>query len=181
MPGYQITALAGHRTVPAQHIAEALRRHPPQPGSWPQWTPPSPDFCLLRKGNKLPVCMNLASNYRALVRKHFPNALLVAGRFHAIRLINHHFLNCWRELDTAESKNRFLLSLMRRHRYHLATGWAGATGSTRPHPALLVPGDRGHVEIHSQPWNHRGLPHQNGGPPASGLRLPQLPKLSSAS
>ncbi len=65
------------------------------------------------------VCMDLASNYRALVRKHFPHALIVADRFHVIRLINHHFLICWRDLDAAGSKNRGLLSLMRRHRHHL--------------------------------------------------------------
>jgi transposase len=66
------------------------------------------------------VCMDLASVYRALVRKHFPNARIVADRFHVIRLINHHFLACWRQIDPAGSKNRGLLSLMRRHRHHLS-------------------------------------------------------------
>jgi transposase len=65
------------------------------------------------------VCMDLASVYRAIVRKHFPQALIVADRFHVIRLINHHFLSCWRDLDAVGSKNRGLLSLMRRHRHHL--------------------------------------------------------------
>ncbi len=36
-----------------------------------------------------------------------------------IRLVNHHFLNCWRDLDGVGSKNRGLLSLMRRHRHNL--------------------------------------------------------------
>ena len=45
------------------------------------------------------VCMDLSSTYRALVRKHFPQALIVADRFHVIRLVNHHFLSCWRDLD----------------------------------------------------------------------------------
>jgi transposase len=65
------------------------------------------------------VCMDLASNYRALVRLHFPNARIVADRFHVIRLINHHFLACWRDLDGVGAKNRGLLSLMRRHRHNL--------------------------------------------------------------
>jgi len=65
------------------------------------------------------VCMDLASNYRALVRLHFPNARIVADRFHVIRIINHHFLACWRDLDGVGSRNRGLLSLMRRHRHHL--------------------------------------------------------------
>jgi transposase len=71
------------------------------------------------KANVQVVCMDLSSSYRALVRKHFPNARIVADRFHVIRLINHHFLACWRELDPPGSKNRGLLSLMRRHRHNL--------------------------------------------------------------
>lgn len=66
------------------------------------------------------VCMDLSSTYRALVRRYFPNAQIVADRFHVIRLINHHFLACWRQLDPAGAKNRGLLSLMRRHRHHLS-------------------------------------------------------------
>jgi transposase len=66
------------------------------------------------------VCMDLAANYRSLVRSQFPNAQIVADRFHVIRLINHHFLNCWRELDPKGSRNRGLLSLMRRHRHNLS-------------------------------------------------------------
>jgi transposase len=65
------------------------------------------------------VCMDLASVYRALVRKHFPNARIVADRFHVIRLINHHFLACWREIDPVGAKHRGLVSLMRRHRHNL--------------------------------------------------------------
>jgi transposase len=66
------------------------------------------------------VCMDLSSTYRALVRLHFPNARIVADRFHVIRLINHHFLACWRDLDATGSRNRGLLSLMRRHRHKLS-------------------------------------------------------------
>jgi transposase len=65
------------------------------------------------------VCMDLAAVYRAIVRKHFPNARIVADRFHVIRLVNHHFLTCWRDLDPVGAKNRGLLSLMRRHRHNL--------------------------------------------------------------
>jgi transposase len=53
--------------------------------------------------------MDLASNYRALVRLHFPNARIVADRFHVIRLINHHFLACRRDIDGAGGKNRLRL------------------------------------------------------------------------
>jgi transposase len=65
------------------------------------------------------VCMDLATVYRSLARKYFPGAVIVADRFHVIRLLNHHFLACWREIDPAGAKNRGLLSLMRRHRHNL--------------------------------------------------------------
>ena len=85
------------------------------------------------------VCIDLASVYRALIRKYFPNALIVADRFHVIRLVNHHFLNCWRELDTVGSKNRGLLSLMRRHRHNLRPEQLEKlTAYLRTHPALEV-------------------------------------------
>ena len=66
------------------------------------------------------VCMDLAAHYRALVRKHFPQARIVADRFHVIRTVNHHFLACWKELDPVGAKNRGLLSLLRRHRHNLS-------------------------------------------------------------
>jgi transposase len=66
--------------------------------------------------------MDLSSAYRALVRKHFSKARIVADRFHVIRLINLHFVACWREIDPAGAKSRGLLSLMRRHRHHLKLG-----------------------------------------------------------
>jgi transposase len=65
------------------------------------------------------VCMDLATVYRSIVKIQFPNALIVADRFHVIRLINHHFLACWREIDPVGAKNRGLMSLMRRHRHNL--------------------------------------------------------------
>ena len=65
------------------------------------------------------VCMDLAVVYRSIVQKHLPRAVIVADRFHVIRLVNHHFLACWREIDPVGSKNRGLISLMRRHRHNL--------------------------------------------------------------
>lgn len=65
------------------------------------------------------VCMDLSPTYRSIAGKYFPNARIVADRFHVIRLVNQHFLACWRELDPAGAKNRGLLSLLRRHRRNL--------------------------------------------------------------
>src|SRR3989338_8332699 len=63
--------------------------------------------------------MDLSETYRSIVKEHFPNALIVADRFHVIRLVNHHFLKAWQLLDTVGRKNRGLLSLMRRHEKNL--------------------------------------------------------------
>lgn len=65
------------------------------------------------------VCMDLAEHYRRLVRKHFSKALIVADRFHVIRLVNEKFLACWAALDPKGRQNRGLLSLVRRHEENL--------------------------------------------------------------
>ena len=65
------------------------------------------------------VCMDLAAVYRLIAQKHFSHAVIVADRFHVIRLINHHFMACWRDIDPAGARNRGLLSLMRHHRHNL--------------------------------------------------------------
>ena len=60
------------------------------------------------------VCTDLSSGYRSLVRKYFPNALIVSDRFHVVRTVIRHFLDTWKQLDPVGRKNRGLLSLMRR-------------------------------------------------------------------
>lgn len=65
------------------------------------------------------VCMDLAEHYRRLVRKHFSKALIVADRFHVIRLVNEKFLACWAAFDPKGRANRGLLSLVRRHEENL--------------------------------------------------------------
>ena len=65
------------------------------------------------------VCIDLSSTYRALVKKHFPGAWIVADRFHVIRLVNQRFIECWKLLDPLGYRNRGLLSLIRRHESRL--------------------------------------------------------------
>ena len=65
------------------------------------------------------VVMDLSETYRAIVKKYFPNAKIVADRFHVVRLLNHHFLKVWASLDPEGRKNRGLLSLVRRHEWNL--------------------------------------------------------------
>jgi transposase len=64
--------------------------------------------------------MDLSETYRQIVKKHFPNALIVADRFHVIRLVNHAFLKAWQSIDPVGRRNRGLLSLMRRHERNLS-------------------------------------------------------------
>lgn len=65
------------------------------------------------------VVMDLSETYRGIVKRFFPNAKIVADRFHVIRLVNHHFLKVWQAIDPEGRKNRGLLSLMRRHQDRL--------------------------------------------------------------
>jgi transposase len=44
------------------------------------------------------ICIDLSSSYRNLVRRYFPNARLVADRFHVVRVIQHHFMTLARHL-----------------------------------------------------------------------------------
>lgn len=65
------------------------------------------------------VVMDLSETYRSIIHKYFPNAKIVADRFHVVRLLNHHFLKVWGMLDPEGKKNRGLLSLVRRHECNL--------------------------------------------------------------
>lgn len=66
------------------------------------------------------VVMDLSETYRRIVEKYFPNAKIVADRFHVVRWVNHQFLRTWSEVDPIGRKNRGLLSLMRRHPWNLS-------------------------------------------------------------
>lgn len=67
------------------------------------------------------VVMDLSETYRQIVRKYFPNAQIVADRFHVVRLVNQHFLKLWQQQDPVGRKHRGLLSLMRRHQWNLSS------------------------------------------------------------
>jgi len=60
--------------------------------------------------------MDMAETYRSIAKKYFPNALIVTDRFHVVRLVQHHFLKLWKELDPEGSKHPGLINLMRQHR-----------------------------------------------------------------
>jgi len=66
------------------------------------------------------MVMDLSETYRSIARKYFPNATIVADRFHVVRLINQHFLAVWKQHDEDGRRNRGLISLMRRHEWKLS-------------------------------------------------------------
>jgi transposase len=61
--------------------------------------------------------MDLSNTFRNLAHKYFKNALVVADRFHVVRLINHHFLKTWSLLDSEGRKSKGLISMMRRREW----------------------------------------------------------------
>jgi transposase len=66
------------------------------------------------------VCIDLSETYRAIVKRYFPNAVIVADRFHVIRLVNQYLMEAWKQLEPVGRKHRGLISLMRRKPANLA-------------------------------------------------------------
>jgi len=61
------------------------------------------------------VCIDLSNTYRALVRRWFPNAKIVADRFHVIRVVTHHFMKLCRAI-APEIKNKIgSLAILRKN------------------------------------------------------------------
>lgn len=71
------------------------------------------------KENVCVIVMDLSETYRRLTRKYFHNAMIVADRFHVVRLVNQHLMALWKQGDPQRRKNRGLISLMRRHHWKL--------------------------------------------------------------
>jgi transposase len=59
------------------------------------------------------VCIDLSNTYRAIIRRWFPRAKIVADRFHAIRLVGLHLFKLARQLCPALGWNRAWLGLLR--------------------------------------------------------------------
>lgn len=72
------------------------------------------------KENVRVIVMDLSETYRRIAQKYFPNAIIVADRFHVVRLVNQHFMKLWQQYDPQGRRNRGLISLMRRHHWKLS-------------------------------------------------------------
>ena len=61
------------------------------------------------------IVMDLSSTYRSIAKKYFPNAKIVADRFHVVRLALQRVIETWKQLAPKDRANRGLVSLFRRH------------------------------------------------------------------
>jgi len=59
------------------------------------------------------VCIDLSNSYRSMIKRWFPKALIVADRFHTIRLVGLHLLRLARQLVPQLGWNRSWLGLLR--------------------------------------------------------------------
>jgi transposase len=59
------------------------------------------------------VCIDLSNSYRSLVRRWFPRAMIVADRFHAIRVVGLHLMRLARQLVPSLGWNRAWLGVLR--------------------------------------------------------------------
>jgi len=59
------------------------------------------------------VCMDLSSTYRQIVQEYFPQAKIVADRFHVVRLLLHQCMQTYQEIDPKIKYQRGLLAALR--------------------------------------------------------------------
>lgn len=65
------------------------------------------------------ICMDLSETYRSIARTHFPKALVVADRFHVVRIALHHLLKTCRFIDPDLKDRRGLSKLLTKHASNL--------------------------------------------------------------
>ena len=65
------------------------------------------------------VCMDLSSGYRSIVRRCFPNAKIVADRFHVIRLVLYHFMEFCKNAQEEVKWKRSLTYPLRKRKERL--------------------------------------------------------------
>lgn len=60
------------------------------------------------------VCIDLSNAYRDLIKRYFPNAILVSDRFHVVRIVMHHFIEQAKELAPLKHNRGYLRVLRKR-------------------------------------------------------------------
>jgi len=83
------------------------------------------------------VCIDLSSSYRALIRRYFPCAKIVADRFHVVRLVYAHFMEMIRAIAPQINWHRGHLACLRRPPSRLSPEqWVRRQQFIEQHPAL---------------------------------------------
>ena len=70
------------------------------------------------------VCMDLSESYRTIARTYFPTALVIADRFHVVRLGLHHLMKTCRTIDPELTARRGALRLLQKHARNLTEAQA---------------------------------------------------------
>jgi len=65
------------------------------------------------------ICMDLSETYRSIARRFFPDALVVADRFHVVRLALHHLVKTCRMIDPQLKTARGFCKLLQKHAKNL--------------------------------------------------------------
>ena len=91
------------------------------------------------------VCIDLCSAFRSLVKRFFPNAILVADRFHVVRVVSHHFTQLARDLAPEAFVRRGIGGLLRKAAENLSVADKERLEVMfKAHPVLRVI----HAEMH---------------------------------
>lgn len=69
---------------------------------------------LIGKDKVNVICMDLSSSYRALAKKHFPKAKIVADRFHVVRLLHQQCLKVYRLVAPDIKFQRAIMNVLRK-------------------------------------------------------------------
>ena len=70
------------------------------------------------------VCLDLSEAYRSIARRYFPTALIVADRFHVVRLALHHLMKTCRQIDPGLLHRRGAMKLLQKHAHNLTENQA---------------------------------------------------------
>ena len=65
------------------------------------------------------IYMDLSESYRSIAKVYFPSALIIADRFHVVRLALHHLMKTCRRIDPGLLHRRGALRLMQKHAANL--------------------------------------------------------------
>ena len=103
------------------------------------------------------ICIDLSNTYRAMIRRWFPRAAIVADRFHTIRLVGLHLFKLARQLCPALGWHRGWLGLLRTRADRLAPDQRPRLRQLFATQPLL----QGIYELKEQLWALLRLKHQS--------------------